>query len=245
MQLKPKLKDARLSRVVEPYPINELPDEIIKKIGSYFVYLLAIERKDITGTDWGDAFAYAVDGKHLDAPIGIADITLDTMAWSAKTVKANHPFSATKVRLISGRCSPDYSYGINDPHKDINQTGRAVLNIWNERINIAHDMYNPVRTIVLVRSVDLLNYCIFEEDTNRFRFSDYTWDVNPNGNFIAVDNVTKETKFTWQPHGSQFTIHTSIPQNAIKFSIKRPPIISREQILSAIHFDETWVEIIR
>lgn len=65
---------------VEPYSINELPDELIKKTGSYLVYLLAIERKDITGTDWGDAFAAAIGGKHLDSPVGIADVVLGKMA---------------------------------------------------------------------------------------------------------------------------------------------------------------------
>lgn len=84
--------------------------------------------------------------------------------------------------LISGRCSPDYSYGITDPHADIQQTGRAVLGIWNERINLAQDEYNPVRTSVLVRSNDLLSYTLFEEDNHRFRTSDYLWEANKNGN---------------------------------------------------------------
>lgn len=33
---------------------------------------------------------------------------------------------STSVKLISGRCSPDYSYGITDPHKDVQKTGEAV-----------------------------------------------------------------------------------------------------------------------
>lgn len=239
------MRDIGRLKSAEPYPLGELPDSLVKKIGSYLVYLLAIERKDITGTDWGDAFASAVGGTHLDSPVGIADVILEKMAWSAKTVKVANPFTADKVRLISGRCSPDYSYGINDPHEDVAKTGRAVLGIWNERINIAHDSYNPVRTLVLLRSADLLNYCIFEEDTNRFRTSDYEWSVNPRGNFEAVDLITGEKKFTWQPHGSQFTIHTDVPKDAIRFTIKQPPIVPRERILSSISFDDSWVEIIR
>lgn len=241
----PRLRDGNKLKTSEPYLMNELPDDLVLKIGGYLVHLLAIGRKDITGSDWGDAFADAIRGKHLDSPVGIADVVLGKMAWSMKTVKNPKPFTARNVRLISGRCSPDYSYGISDPHKDIQETGRAVLNIWNERINIAQDEFNPVRTSILVRSNDLLSYTIFEEDNHRFRTSDYKWDVNPNGNLIGKHIETGDTCFTWQPHGSQFTIHTRVPENAIKFTIKQPPIIGKDDILKAINFDDSWVQIIK
>ena len=112
-------------------------------------------------------------------------MVLEKMAWSMKTVKCTNPLTIKKVRLISGRCSPDYSYGISDPHKDIQQTGRAVLGIWNERINLALDNYNPVRTLVLIRSEDCLSFCLFEEDTHRYPSNDYIWETNKNGNLIG------------------------------------------------------------
>ena len=215
------------------------------KIGSYFVYLLYIGRKDITGTDWGDAFSDAIGGKHLDSPIGIADVVLEKMAWSMKTVKNPTPFNCRNVRLISGRCSPDYSYGITDPHDDIQKTGRAVLGIWNERVNIAQDNYSTVRTSVLVRSNDLLSYCLFEEENHRYRTNDYYWEVNANGNLIGKSLETNEVCFTWQPHGSQFTIHTKVPENAVRFEIQQPPLLAKENILDTIHFDKSWVRIIQ
>lgn len=241
----PRLRDGKKLLTSEPYPMNEIPDDLIVKIGGYLVHLLYIGRKDITGADWGDAFSDAIGGKHLDSPVGIADVVLGKMAWSMKTVKNSNPFNARTVRLISGRCSPDYSYGITDPHVDIQETGRAVLGIWNERINLAQDEYNPVRTSVLVRSNDLLSYTLFEEDNHRFRTSDYKWEVNSNGNLIGKHIETEETCFTWQPHGSQFTIHTHVPENAVKFTIKRPPMLTKDDILEAINFDESWVEIIK
>ena len=241
----PKLRDSKKLQTNEPYPINELPDNLIVGIGGNIVHLLCIGRKDITGADWGDIFADVINGEHLDSPIGIADVTLGKMAWSMKTVKNDKPFSTQTVRLISGRCSPDYSYGITDPHADIQKTGRAVLGIWNERINIAQDNYNPVRTSVLIRSKDLLSYCLFEEDNYRFRTSDYIWETNTNGNLIGKEINTGKTCFTWQPHGSQFTIHTHVPENAIKFTIKQPPCLTKSDILNTIHFDSSWVEIIR
>lgn len=242
---KPKLRDSKRLQSHEPYPLNEIPETLITQIGAYFVYLLYIGRKDITGTDWGDAFAKTVGGTHLDSPVGIADVVLDKIAWSMKTVKNADPFKCVSVRLISGRCSPDYSYGITDPHTDIQKTGRAVLEIWNERVNIAQDNYSSVRTSVLVRSADLLSYTLYESENHRFRTSDYIWKVNPNGNLIGVDAETGETRFTWQPHGSQFTIHEKVPKSAVCFTIRKPPVLTQEKILETIKFDESWVRIER
>lgn len=241
----PRLRDSHKLVTSEIYPINEIPDDIIVKVAGFFAYLLYMGRKDITGKDWGDAFAEAIGGTHLDSPVGIADVVKGKMAWSMKTVKNANPLIAKRVRLISGRCSPDYSYGITDPHEDIQKTGRAVLGIWNERINLALDNYNPVRTLVLVRSEDCMSFCLFEHDTHRYPSNDYIWETNRNGNLIGKSIADNKELFTWQPHGSQFTIHTDIPLNAVRFTIKQPPIASKEKILSSIGFDASWVEIIR
>lgn len=241
----PKLRDARKLVSTELFPLNEIPDDIIIKIAGYFTSLLYTGRKDIGGDDWGDAFADAINGKHLDSPVGIADVVLDKSAWSMKTVKNANPFTAKKVRLISGRCSPDYSYGITDPHADIEKTGRAVLGIWNERINIALDNYSQVRTSVLVRANDCLEYCLFEKDIHRYPTNDYIWEVNSNGNLIGKEKETGENRFTWQPHGSQFTIHEDVPNSAVRFKIKQPPVIQQKIILDTIGFDPSWVKIIR
>lgn len=241
----PKLRDSKRLLTLEPYPLNEIPEKIIKQIGKQLVYLLCIGRTDLTGNDWGNVFAEAIGGEHLQSPVGIADVVFSKMAWSMKTVKKENPHSENfSIRLISGRCSPDYSYGINDPHEDIQKTGRAVLNIWNERVNIAQDYYNPLRTSILVRSNDLLSYILFEEENHRYVASKYRWEENRNGNLIGINKETGETCFTWQPHGSQFTIHTKVPQNAVRFKIKKPPVLDMEETLKQINYDDNWVEIL-
>lgn len=241
----PKLRDSKKLLTREPYPINEIPASIIKLIGKKLVYMLCVGHKDLTGDDWGNVFAEAIGGEHLQSPVGIADVVFDKMAWSMKTVKNANPHRIdASVRLISGRCSPDYSYGITDPHEDIEKTGRAVLNIWNERVNIAQDYYNPLRTSVLVRSNDLLSYTLFEEENHRYVANQYRWEENQNGNLIGMDIETGETRFTWQPHGSQFTIHTRVPLNAVKFKIKQPPKLDVEETLKQIDYSDDWVEIL-
>ena len=79
-----------------------------------------------------------------------------------------------------------------------------------------------IRTSILVRSNDLRSYVLFEEDTERFRTTDFHWEVNSNGNLIGLDSQNRQ-RFTWQPHGSQFTIHTIVPEEAVKFQVKIPP----------------------
>ncbi len=245
---KPKLRDAKSRKGSEPFALNIIPDNIIQSIGGHLVYLISVGRTDISGDDWGDALASAVGGNHLSSPLGIADVILGSMAWSTKTVKhmsTSGVFNAKKISLISGRCSPDYSYGITDPHVDIQKTGSAVLNIWNERVNIAQDNYSPVRTSVLVRSPDLLSYVLFEEESHRFRTADYEWKINSNGNLKGFLCGTDKQLFTWQPHGSQFTIHAEIPDSAKQFTIKKPSIISKNETLEAIGFNSSWVTILR
>ena len=241
----PKLKDSKRLVTKELYALNEIPEHIIKAIGKKIIYMLCVGYKDFSGDDWGNVFAEAIGGVHLQSPVGIADVTYKKMAWSIKTVKHKNPHKTNaSIRLISGRCSPDYSYGITDPHDDIEKTGRAVLNIWNERVNIAQDYYNPVRTLILVRSDDLLTFSLFEEENHRFIASSYRWEENKNNNLEGYEIETGNKKFTWQPHGSQFTIHTRIPQNAIKFKIKHPPKLDIEKTLQQIDFNYDWIEIL-
>lgn len=241
----PKLRDSKKLLTREPYPINEIPESVIKLLGKRLVYMLCVGYKDLTGDEWGNVFAECIGGEHLQSPVGIADVVYGKMAWSMKTVKSTNPHrNEASVRLISGRCSPDYSYGITDPHEDIEKTGRAVLNIWNERVNIAQDYYNPLRTSVLVRSNDLLTFSLFEEENHRYVTNQYRWEENRNGNLIGIDVETNETCFTWQPHGSQFTIHTRVPRNAMKFKIKQPPKLNVEETLKQINYSDDWVEIL-
>ena len=101
-----------------------------------------------------------------------------------------------------------------------------------------------MRTSILVRSEDLLTYTLFEEENHRYVASSYRWEENKNGNLIGIDIESGVTRFTWQPHGSQFTIHTNIPSNAIKFRIKQPPKLDVEETLKQIKFNDSWVEIL-
>ena len=120
---------------------------------------------------------------------------------------------------------------------------RATDKIKKKELN-DNPYYNPLRSSILVRSNDLLSYTLFEEENRRYAASNYSWEENKNGNLIGIDIDTGEIRFTWQPHGSQFTIHTKVPSNAVKFKIKQPPMLDVEKTLKQINYDDDWVEIL-
>ena len=240
---RPKLRDNKDRKIFELYPLGQIPDDVIFSIGKWMTYYFAMGKSDIDGEDWGDVFAKAVNGGHMNSPIGLADVVYEGMAWSVKSVKSTKPITTEHIRVISGRCSPDYSYNIVNPHEDIQKTGAAVLSIWNERINIAKENYEPLRTSILVRNFNNLEFLLFEKETERYVTKDYTWIKNKNGNLEGYDALSKKHIFTWQPHGSQFTILYDIPVSAKKFSIKRPKVFDFEKTMETIGFEHSWVTI--
>lgn len=187
-------------------------------------------------------FADTVSGQHYASPVGIVDVSKDKMAWSMKTVKSPKPHAAARVRLISGRCSPDYSFGIEDPHDDIQKTGEAVLAIWNSRVDIAFAHFPRVRVSVLIRDEELSQFTIYEEYLEHFNIADFVWSENKRGNFEGVNRTTGKKQFIWQPHGSQFTIISDVPATATHFRVRKPALLSKQETLSALGFDSSWVE---
>jgi len=216
---------------------------VIYEIGRWLIYNFAIGKSKISGEDWGDIFAKSIDGEHLSSPVGLADVVLEGQVWSVKSVKKETPHSCKEIRVISGRNSPDYSYGIENPHADLQRTGRAVLGIWNERVNIALDKFDSLRTAILIRNINSLEFTLFETDMHKFVSNEYEWRLNKRGNFEGYDRSSNFHRFTWQPHGSQFTIKYQVPVSAVRFQIRRPPVLDFEETMNQIGFDESWVVI--
>lgn len=227
-----------------PYLIGQIPDAILLRIGRQLVHRLAVGHGDITGDDFGTIFANAIGGTHRERPLGVADVFVNSCAWSLKTVKDIRPFRKTDVRLISGRNSPDYSLGIENPHTNPEHTGQAVLSVWNARVNEALDEFNELRIVVLIRNMETREFVIFEEEALRFTPLDYRWAFNQRGNLEGHSRATGHHHFTWQPHGSQFTVRRLVPGSARRFSIVRNvPIVDPDAILASVHYSDAWIRI--
>ncbi len=226
-----------------PYPLGEFPEDMGIRLARQFVHRLAVGHANITGDDWGEIFATAINGTHRHSPLGVTDVTWNGCSWSAKTVQSSRPFSQPVVRLISGRNSPNYSYGISDPLADLSRTGRAVLNIWNERVNLSLNDHDDLRVVVLVRNMDTLEFALFEYEAGRYSPNDFEWRLNERGNLEGFEISTGEHRFTWQPHGAQFTVIKRVPGSAYKFRIVRHPgLLEPQHVLNLVRFRENWVE---
>lgn len=239
----PKL---RTGGVKEPYPLGEFPEGFVHTVAGELSTLLAIGKTDIEGKDWEQIFAKAIKAEWRPSVVGLDDILVPALsaAWGAKTIKNDNPFTARNIRLISGRNSPAYSYGVSDVHAiDPADLGAKVVEIWNERVAALYQKYKTLRTVILVKGPELRKVAIFEKQTVRYDPTKFQWSWNDNENLVAKTSAG-DNVFTWQPHGSQFTIHDTIPDYALNIEIDPPKGISTEKILEMIGFDESCYRVI-
>lgn len=239
----PKLRTVNKS--LPPYPLNEFPKEFPYILGMELVYLLASKGKPILeGPEWESIFATCIGAEWKPSNVGLDDVILGNTAWGAKTVKATNPSKQKKVRLISGRNSPVYSFGDKiDTNADPNLVGKSILEIWNERVSSIREKFQNLRTVVLVKSNDLTEVVVFEFDTIRYDPELFAWEWNKNSNLEGIEKSSTEHRFTWQPHGSQFTIIEDVPEQGLVIKIKQPPILDKAKILTTLGFDKSWVTI--
>mgnify|MGYP000106829172 FL=1 len=244
------MKEPRLRTVkkaVAPFDLNKFPSKFIDTLAKEIVYMQATKSSmSLEGNEWEQIFAECVGAEWKPSNVGLDDVVLDNCCWGAKTV-----FGATNiekqqtVRLISGRNSPTYSYGVDSiTSEDPNEIGKLVLDIWNERVSAVRRIYKFVRTVVLVKSKDYKDFLVFEFETIRYDPELYFFEWNPRMNLEGYEKSTGKHKFTWQPSGSQFTIIEDIPEKRLHISIRKPEKVDKETILKAVNFDDSWYQIV-
>lgn len=245
MVKKPKLRT--VDRYVPPYPLNRFPKDFHIGLGREIVYLLATRvTPRLEGPDWEEIFTRLVGGRWKPTNVGLDDVLLEQTAWSAKTAKATTPSKQKRVRLISGRNSPAYSYDAEEIRSaNPDEMGEMILGIWNSRVSSVRAKYEHLRTVVLLKAEDLLELAVFEVDTKLYMPEVYEWSWNKNKNLVGICRDTGEHCFTWQPHGSQFTIIESVPKDRVAMRIKQPPPLDRDKVLETMDFDSSWVELIK
>ena len=244
MAKRPRLRTVEKYR--PPYPLNNFPAGFALNLGKEIVYLLASRGTPrLEGTDWEEIFARLIGAKWQPSNVGLDDIILQQTAWGAKTVKNKKPSTVSKVRLISGRNSVAFSFGQEKvKNVDPNDMGEKVLSIYNERVAGVRKKFQHLRTVVLVKSDDLLELSAFEFDTVMYDPKAYWWQWNDNDNLEGYEKDGDCHVFTWQPHGSQFTIIENVPEHRLAIRIRKPPRLDRDEVLEALKFDESWIEVI-
>ena len=239
----PKLRTVNKS--VAAFPLNEFPKDFPFLLGKELIYLLASKGKsELEGSDWESIFASCIGADWKPSNVGLDDVIMGNTAWGAKTVKAPKPSTQKKVRLISGRNSPIYSFGERiDTKANPNTVGSLILDIWNERVSAIREKFKHLRTIVLIKSSDLSEVVVFEFETIRYDNELFKWEWNKNNNLVGSKKKSGEHRFTWQPHGSQFTILEDVPETSLVINIKQPKTLDKEKILTALGFDKSWITV--
>lgn len=241
----PRLRTVDKAR--PPYPLNKFPKEFGYNLGREIVYLLATKSKPVLeGAEWEDIFAGCIGASWKPSNVGLDDVILGSCAWGAKTVKARCPSEQKSVRLISGRNSPAYSFGESKvKNVEPNRLGEQILSIWNERVSAVREHFNNLRTIVLIKSSSLEEVVVYEFNTIRYDADLYRWEWNKRKNLEGFEKSSGMHRFTWQPHGSQFTIIEDVPDDALIVRIKLPQKLNKEVVLKGIGFNKDWVTIFK
>jgi hypothetical protein len=239
----PRLRTVNKSTAA--FPLNQFPKDFPYLLGKELIYLLASKGKpDLEGSEWENIFANCIGAEWKPSNVGLDDVVFGNTAWGAKTLKSSTPAKQKKVRLISGRNSPVYSYGETiDTSSNPNLIGKLILDIWNERVSAIREKFKHLRTVVLVKSLDLTEVVVFEFETIRYDHELFSWKWNKNNNLIGVAVKNDEHRFTWQPHGSQFTIIEDIPANSLVIRVKQPDALDKEKVLKTLGFDDSWISI--
>lgn len=239
--MKPRIRQRQ--RAEPPYPLNHFPPDFAHIIGKHIIYLLATKSPpSLEGPEWESIFADAIQGEWKPSPVGLDDIIKGNCAWSAKSVKNRRPFTVRTIRLISGRNNPEYSFGQIETTE--NGIGRQVLQIWNARVDEIRNRYANARTVILLKGTNWDEYSVFETETLRFQPDQFEWRRNPKDNLQGHEVSTGKHRFTWQRHGSQFTIIEDVPSTRLKFKVRTPPTLEMDQILDMIDFNPSWIEIV-
>jgi len=244
--MEPKLRT--VNKAQPPFKNNQFPPHFLARFGEEIAYMQATKQTmAIEGNEWEQVFASCIGAEWKPSNVGLDDVVLNNCCWGAKTVYAGSKNLKDQkhVRLICGRNSPVYSYGEEQitPSADPDHIGALVLGIWNERVSGVRQLFKFVRTVVLVKSKDFTDYLIFETDTVRYDPELYYFKWNNKGNLEGFDKATNNHKFTWQPHGSQFTIIEEIPPERLHITVKKPDKVDKELILKSIGYSADWVKI--
>lgn len=96
-----------------------------------------------------------------------------------------------------------------------------------------------------MKSKDFQTFSIFEFDSIRYDYEKYDWKWNTRGNLEGFDKADNSHRFTWQPHGSQFTIIEKVPKKKLIVKIKKPTLIDSDKFLKNLGFKDDWITIIK
>ena len=228
------------------HPLNEIPRKVIIEICKRLAFREYMGENDLTGDQWAQVFAEAIDGDFKKSMTDLPDVTKNSTFWSAKTIRHSTDVNSLNLfPIISGRNNIFKSFNLEkgfDPVSKPNESGEMILEIWNSRLKNAISNFADARECVLIRNPNMDDFILFEKKLHFFDPKKYTWEPNENDNLYGYDSEGINC-FRWQ-NTAQFTIMETLPQNFIHFKIpKHNQRITLEEVLGVIGFTSKSITI--
>ena len=215
---------------------DETSNVFTQELGKDLTFLLATRgRLEIDNEEWARMLERATRAESSDRAI----------QRRARCFRVWHTFEIHHVSLTNTLHLPmDFDKAVSECAADPSKLGAMILGAWNKSLSIICG-FDEERFSVLFAGMDSPCAVFFEVPIIPFEFSEYDWDWNEDDGLDGYVKGTGVQRFTWQPHGSQFTITTAIPDNRLKLRIRQPPRLDREEVLTQLKFDPSWVEIVK
>ena len=230
------------------HPLNQLSRSTVNDLGRELAVFKLRGAPDLTGASFQTAWANALSGKSCAGSEGLDDVSLNGTGWSCKTVHIKNPLtSRAKVRLVVGRCSPEYSAGSTAGTALPEVTGEIVLSIFNARIANAISKYGDMRLVWCRRNFESMEFVVVEERLAEVVVGDYIWSKAKTGTLQGVHRGSGFKEWVWQPHGGQLSRLRPVPSGAARFRVNigvPVPLVPRDEILRRAGWDPSWVDLL-
>ena len=197
---------------VPVHPVGEIPDRVLNSVFADISVHLPLVSSVINWGDWERAWAAAVGGRRLGSNKRLVDVTSGNVAWSLKS-GGNAITGAGRFSAISSRLDVQKHRQVKDFSADVQRTGGAALEMWNDKIGaeLAKSRIGmaPVdldlRLLIVARRSGGSSYIFHERQLLSEPVGEYRWEINSQGNIQG--SVGDEHRATFLRNGFKLQLH--------------------------------------
>ena len=225
------------------HPVGEIPDRVLDAVFADISVHQPLVDSSIDWRDWERAWAYATGGRRLGSNKRLVDVESGDISWSVKSMETGFSPSG-RVHAITSRLDVTKQRGVSDLLSDVNATGRAALEMWNEKIASEHSRSNDgglvssvldLRLIVIGRVNGTPNYVFHERKLLPENIASYLWSKNASGNIEGY--VGKEHRATFLLNGFKLVLQYDLRRTDPRVRYYPPKTMSVEEARKFRNYD--------
>ena len=174
---------------VPVHPVGQIPDRVLNSVFADISVHLPLVSSVINWGDWERAWAAAVGGKRLGSNRRLVDVTSGNVAWSLKS-GGKAITGAGRFSAVSSRLDIQKHRQVNDFSADVQRTGGAALEMWNDKIGgeLAKSrsgmipVDSDLRLLIVAQRSSGSSYIFHERQLLSEPVGEYRWEINSQGN---------------------------------------------------------------